>query len=137
MDFWLFLIVLTAGSWCFYSSAGTHHTIPRRLLSLLGPYAQKLVHLVLSQNLFVLVLGHFALSQEPWSKCWDTSYCPRTFRPGVGTLHTVPRPSVGHLALSQDPSLKRWDTSHCSKTPTQVLGHSALSQDPSLECWDI
>ena len=105
-----------------------------------------LVHFALSQDLPAQVLGHFALSQDYLLKCWETSYCPRTFRSSVGTprtsqdlfvlvlgtsycpktshssvgtLRTVPRlPAqvLRHFVLSQDPSLKRWDTSHCPKT---------------------
>ena len=122
------------------------------------------------------MLGHFALSQDPSSKCWDTSYCPRTSRTSVGTLGTVPRPSVGtlrtvprplpqmlgHFALSQDPSSKCWDTSYCptraSRTSVgtlgtvsrpsvgtirnvprplpRMMGHFERSQDLPLKCWD-
>ena len=120
-----------------------------------------LVHLVLSQDLFVLVLGHFTLFQDLPFKCWDTSHCRNTLRPTVGTLHTVPRPSVetprtvpglypqvlGHFARSQDHPLKRWNPSHRPKTVVLVLrhfllsqdlvlGHLALSQDLSLQCLD-
>ena len=97
-----------------------------------------------------LVLGHFSLSQDLTLKCWDnftlfqdhplkrwdTSYCPKTLSPSVGTLHTVPRPFVlvlghftlsqdlvlGHLVLSQDLILKCWDTSHCPKTDRSSVG---------------
>ena len=122
-----------------------------------------LVHLALSQDLFILVLG-----------CWDTSHCPKTFRSRVGALHTVPGFYVmvlehfalsqylllGHLVLFQDFTLKCWDSSHRPKTgPSDgtlrtvpglnvkvlryfalsqelVLGHLVLSQDFTLKCWD-
>ena len=111
------------------------------------------------------MLGHLVLSQDPSLKRWDTSHCPKTLRPSVGTLRAVPGPLVvvlGHFALShdlvlehfvlsQDLSLKCWDTSHCPKTshsnvgtlrtvprlPAQVLGHLVLSQDPSLKRWTL
>ena len=133
----------------FHSSVGTLHTVPRpsvvTLRTVPRPYTQ--------------VLIHFTLSQDHPLKRWDTSHCPKTLRPSVATLHTVPRPSVvtprtvprpptqvlGHLVLSQDPPIKCWDTSHCPKTlyssadtlhtvprpPTQALGHFTLSQNPS------
>ena len=66
------------------------------------------------------MLGHFVLFQDLPLKCWDTSYCSRTFRPIVGPLCTVLRPLtqvLGHFALSQDYLLKCWDTSYCPKTP--------------------
>ena len=119
----------------------------------LRPSVQVLGHFALSQDPPTQMLGHFALSQDPPSKCWDTLHCPRTLRPSVGTLRTVPRPLVlllGHFVLSQDYLLKCRDTSHCPKTPrpsvatlravprlpAQVLGHFVLSQDPPLKCWD-
>ena len=49
-----------------------------------------------------LIIYYFALSQDPPFKCWDTSCCPKTLRPSVGTLSAVPR------------------------LPTQVLGQSDL-----------
>ena len=120
-----------------------------------------MVHLALSQDLFVVVLGLLTLSQDLSFKCWDTSHCPKTLCPSVGTLHTVPIPSVGTLVLLQDLIFKCWDTSHCPKTTHSsvgtlrtvprpfvpvlghftlsrdlVLGHLALSQDLILKCWD-
>ena len=114
-------------------SVGTLHTVPRP--SVRTPRT--------AQDLFVVVLGHFSLSQDLSFKCWDTSHCLKTLCPSVGTLHTVPRPSVtrhftlsqdtrtvlrpytqvlGHLALSQDHPLKRRDTSHCPKTLRPSVG---------------
>ena len=146
-------------------SVGTLHTVPRPSVgtprTVPRPYTQ--------------VLGHLALSQDQPLKRGDNSYCPKSPRLSVGTLHTVPRPSVGtprtvpipptqvlgHLALSQDCLLKCWDNSYSPKTPrlnvgtlhtvprpsvgrprtvsrppTQVLGHFALSQDYLFKCWD-
>ena len=128
-------------------SVGTLQTIPRPLILVLG-------HFLLTQD---LVLVHLVLSQDLTLQCWDTWYCPKTLRPSVGTLRTVPRRTtqvlghftlsqdlvLGHFALSQDLPLKYWDTSHCPKTSyssvgtlrtvprptTQVLEHFALSQD--------
>ena len=97
----------------FRSSVGTLHAVPRPFVLVLGRFT-------LSQD---LVLGHFVLSQDLSLKCWDTSHCPKTLRPSVGTLRTVPGPLVlvlKHLALSQD----------------LVLGHFVLCQDLSLKCWD-
>ena len=104
----------------------------------------------------------FTLSQDHPLECWDTSHCPKTLRPSVGTLHTVPRPSVEHLVLSQDLTLKYWDISHCPRTAYSsvgtlrtvprpfalvlgqltlsqdiVLGHLVLSQDLTLKCCDV
>ena len=56
----------------------------------------------------------FALSQDLPLKRWDTSHCPKSLRPSLETLHTVPRPSVGTLRTVSSPY-------------TQVLGHFALS----------
>ena len=107
------------------SSVGTLHTVPRP---------------------FVQVWRHLVLSQDPLLKCWDTSHCPKTFRPSVGTLRAVPRLAVqllGHLALSQDPPLKCLDTLHRPMTlrpiagtlravprlPAEVLGQFTVSQN--------
>ena len=156
------------------SSIGKPRTVPRPLCSSVGT-----PHTV--PRPFVLVLGHFVLSQDyllkSWEtshcpktslfECWDTSHCPKTSHSSVGTLNTVPRPFVlvlGHFVLSQDYLLKSretshcpktslfecWDTSHCPKTSHSsvgtlhtvprpfvlVLGHFALSQDLPLKCWD-
>ena len=149
----------------FLPSVGTLRNVPRHSVGTPGTVPRP----------HTTVLGHLALSQDPSTKCWDTSPCPKIFSPSIGTLRNVPRPSVGtpgtvprphtpvlgHLALSQDPLTKFWDTSHCPKiflpsvgtlrnvprhsvgTPgtvprphTTVLGHLALSQDPSTKCWD-
>ena len=109
----------------FHSSFGTLHIVPRPSVGTLRtvprPYTQ--------------VLGHLALSQDHPLQRWDTSHCPKTLRPSVWTLHTVPRPSfgtprtvprpytqvLGHFTLSQDPSLQRWDTSHCPKTACLIV----------------
>ena len=135
------------GSWCFYLSIGTLHTVPRPFALVLGHFtlSQDLVlgHLALSQD---LVLGHLALSQDHLLKRWDTSHCPKTLRPNVGTLRTVPRPSVGtprtvprpytqvfgHFTLSQDYPLKRWDTSHCPKTLRSSVGTLYTVPRPSV-----
>ena len=97
-------------------------------------------------------------------KCWDTSHYPKTFRPcvgtlrtvpgplcsSVGTLRTVPRPSVGtlrtvprtltqvlgHFALSHDLHSSFGTLHTVPRLPAQVLGHFVLSQDPLLKSWD-
>ena len=96
-----------------HSSVGTLRTVPRSFVLVLG-------HFTLSQD---LVLGHFVLSQDLSLKCWDTWHCPKTSQSSVGTLHTVPRTSVGTFRTVPRP-------------PTQVLGHSALFQDCLLKCLD-
>ena len=91
-------------------------------------------------------MRHFALSQDPPLKCWDTFHCPKTPHSSVGTLRIVPRlpAQVFRLfVLSQDLSFKCWDTSRCPKTFRSivgtlhavprpfvpVLGHFTLSQE--------
>ena len=134
-----------------HSSVGTLRTVPRPLCSSVGT-----LHTV--PRSYVQVLGHLVLSQDLLLKCWDTSRCPKTFRPSVGTLRAVPRlPAqvVGHFVLSQDLPLKCWDTSHCPETlrpsvgtlravprlPAQMLGQSDLFCFETvgsrvLWCWD-
>ena len=75
------------------SSVGTLRTVPRTLQSSVGtlrtlprPPTQLLGHFALSQD---LVLGHLVSSQDIPHKFWDTSHCPKTLRPSVGTLRTV------------------------------------------------
>ena len=92
------------------SSVGTLRTVTT-------PLAQVLGLLTLSQDLPVLMLGHFVLSQGLSFKCRATSYCPKTSCSSVGTLHTVPKP------------------------PAQVLGQSDLLFFGTvgslvLRCWD-
>ena len=120
----------------FRSSVGTLRTVPRPVVLVLG-------HFPLSQN---LVLRHSALSQDLPLKRWDTSHCPKTLRPSVGTLRTVPGPLVlvlghlalsqnlvlGHFVLSQDLSLKCWDTSHCPKTSHSSVGTLRTVPIPSV-----
>ena len=80
------------------SSVGTLRTVP-------GPFVLVLGHFALSQDLFVQKLGQLELSQNIPLKCWDTSHCPKTSHSSVGTLRTVPRlPAqvLGHFVLSQD-----------------------------------
>ena len=139
------MVVLIA-SWCLYSRVGTLHTIPVRLLTLLGPYAQVLGHLASLQDLFLLVLGRFTLSQDLSSKCGDTSYCPKTSCSSVGILHTVSRPffssvgtlrlypktsrsSVGTLHTVPRPLFSNVGMLHIVRPPAQVLGHFALSHN--------
>ena len=82
-------------------SVGTLHTVPRPSVGTPHTVSRP----------YTLVLGHFALSQDPSSKCWDTSYCSRTSRTSVATLRTVPRLSF-----------KCWDTSRCPKTLRPSVG---------------
>ena len=98
----------------FRSSVGTLHTVPRHFVLVLG-------HFTLSQH---LVLGHLALSQDLILKCWDTSHCPKTTNSSVGTLRSAPRSFVlvlEQFTLSQD----------------LVLRHLALFQDLILKCWTL
>ena len=108
------------------SSVGKLRTVPRSFVLVLGHFtlSQELVlgHFVLPRPL-TQVLGHLALSQDLPIKCWDTSHCPKTPHSSVGIVHTVPRTSVGTFRTVPRP-------------PTQVLGHSALFQDCLLKCLD-
>ena len=97
----------------FRSSVGTLRAVPRLPAQVLGHFAP-------SQDLFVLVLGLFVLSQNYLLKCWDTSHCSKTSCSSVGTFRTIARPfrpSVGTLRA-------------VPRLPAQVLGHFALSQHP-------
>ena len=115
-----------------HSSVGTLRSVPRLP-------AQVLEHFVRSQDLFVLVLGCFTLSQDLFR---DTSHCPKTSYSSVGTLRTVPGPPtqvLGHFALSQDLPLKCWDTSYyCPKTSHSSVGTlRTVPRSPCLfKCWD-
>ena len=138
-----------------HSSVGTLRTVPR-------PLTQVLVHFTLSQDFrssvgtlhtvprpsvgtprtvprpYTLVLGHFALSQVLTLKCWDFSHCPKTTNSSVGTLHTVPRPSVGTSRTVTRPltQVKCWDTSHCRKTLRLGVGTLHAVPRLSFKCWD-
>ena len=123
-----------------HSSVGTLRTVPRPFVLVLG-------HFTLSQD---LVLGHLVLSQDLILKCWDTSHCPKTthssvgtprtvsrpFHSSVGTLRTVPRPfhsSVGTLRTVPRPFHSSFGTLHTvPRLPDQVLGHFVLFQDLPL-----
>ena len=103
------ILFVQTGSWCFYLSIGTFHTVPR-------PFALVLGHFTLSQDLELghfalcqdLVLGYFALSQDPSTQV------------------------LGHFALSQDYLLKCWDTSYSPKTSSFICWDSRFPSSSVL-----